>query len=63
MGGIGGLVPQQIAIRARFIIPLVAYARFFADRERHGTVGILLFDRADDLADHIVGIIRILTAL
>ena len=63
MRRVGGLVPQQIAVGARFEVSLITFARFFADRQRHGAVGITLFDRSDDITDQIIGIIRILAAL
>ena len=63
MCGIGGLMPQQIAIRSRLKIALIARARFFTDRERYGAVGVFFLDGADDIADHVIREVRILAAL
>ena len=63
MSRVGGLVPQQIAVRSDFKIPLIALARLLAYREGDRAVGVFASYSRYDITYDIIGIIRILTTL
>ena len=56
-------VAQQVAIRARIKIGLVAGALLFADGKGNGAVGMLLADSGHKVAHTRIGKIRVLATL
>ena len=60
---VGGLVPQEITVRARIEQQPVLRAFQFADGQRHGTVRVIRFDRADQCGETFRRICRIFAAL
>ena len=58
-----GLVAEQVSVRAEVEEPLIAFAAFFAERERKSAVGVARLYFADDFSHTLVGEIRIFAAL
>lgn len=57
---IRSFVAQQITVGACIEVCLIAGTAFLADGQRNGAVRMLLVDGADDSADFVIRIIRIL---
>ena len=59
----GGLVPQQVPVRAGLFQGRVAFIRPFAQGQGDGTVGVFGFDLSDDIAEHVVREVTVFAAL
>lgn len=63
MQGIRRLVPQEIPVRARFPQAAVAFLAPLSEREGDGAVGKTCFQLPKNVAEKLVGKMKILTAL
>ena len=56
-------MPEKIAVGACVKVSLITLTGFFTDRKGQGAVGKALLDLSDQIAENLIGIVAVLTAL